>query len=490
MTAADERRVLVVGAGMGAMAAAARLAAAGRPVTVLERAATHGGALGRLARDGFAFDTGPGLLHLPAVWRDLFLKTAPRGRGGPAGELADRLELRKVLDPAVEHRFADGRVLRLPGLSPGGVRRALDETLGAGAGARWGALLSRARETWEAARRPLLEEPLTSAGQRAGLGVARYPARRRGLLRRRAPSLAELAAAELGDPALAAVLTGTVQEYGLDPGRAPADAAVLAYVEQTFGSWYPVGGVRALADALAARCRERGVTFRFGAEVVEVLGSGDRVAGVRLADGEPVAGATVVWGAPRAGAHAGERPAGYGRFTLFLALDGARPPGAAHRTLLHGAGGEEPVTLVLRPDDATLRPGPDRETAVVSALVPHHGDGGLDWSDAALVARWRERLLAATEAAGLRLRERVVWAECRSPLDVARETGAPGGIVPPPALGGAGGAFLAAPNTGRLAGVYRVGAAAHPGGGLAHVGMSGALAAGLIVEGPDWRGSS
>ncbi|MDT0264962.1 NAD(P)/FAD-dependent oxidoreductase [Streptomyces sp. DSM 44915] len=473
--------VVVVGAGMGAMAAAARLATAGRRVTVLERGATHGGALGRLSRGGFSFDTGPGLLHLPAVWRDLFLKTAPRGRGRPPGELADCLELRKVLDPAVEHRFADGRVLRLPGLSPGGVRRALDETVGAGAGERWGALLGRARETWEASRRPLFEEPLTSAEQRGALRAERYPARRRGLLRRRAPSLTELAADELGDQALAAVLTGTVQEYGLDPRSAPADAAVLAYVEQTFGSWYPVGGMRVLADALHTRCRERGVTFRFGAEVAEVLRADGRAAGVRLADGETVAADAVVWGAPRAG----ERAGACGRFTLFLALDGARPAGVAHRTLLHRGG---PVTLVYRPDDATLRPA-GRETAVLSALVPAHGADGLDWSDEALVARWRERLLAAAEAAGLGLRERVLWSVTHTPLDLAAATGAAGGAVPAPALGGADGAFLAAANTGRLAGAYRVGAAAHPGGGLAQVGMSGALAAGLIVEGPGWRGS-
>ncbi|GAA3860118.1 phytoene desaturase family protein [Streptomyces sedi] len=477
--------VVVVGAGMGALAAAARLATAGRAVLVLERAGTHGGAVGRLARDGFAFDTGPGLLHLPAVWRDLFLKTAPRGRGRPPGELADRVDLREVADPAVEHRFGDGRVARLPGLSPGGVRRAWDGVLGAGAGERWGALLGRARAVWEESRRPLFEEPLTSATRRDALHAERYPARRRGVVRRRAPSLAEMARAELGDPALASVLRATVEEYGLDPERAPADAAVLAYVEQTFGTWYPTGGMRALADALRERCEARGVVFRFGAEVTEVLGSGDRVAGVRLAEGETVSAAAVVWGAPRAGV----RAVGQGRFTLFLALDGARPSETAHRTLLHAPERGTPAVRVLRPDDATLRPGPDRETAVVSTPVPAHGADGLDWSDTALVARWRERLLTATERAGLGLRERVLWSECRTPLDVERETGAPGGIIAPPALAGADGAYLAAANDGRLAGLHRVGAAAHPGGGLPHVGMSGALAAGLIVEGPDWRGS-
>src|SRR2546430_1585498 len=64
-----------VGAGMGSLATAARLAAQGHRVAVYERAATYGGGVGRFEREGFAFDTGPGLLHLPAVYRDLFVKT-------------------------------------------------------------------------------------------------------------------------------------------------------------------------------------------------------------------------------------------------------------------------------------------------------------------------------------------------------------------------------------------------------------------------------
>ncbi|MFH0252032.1 NAD(P)/FAD-dependent oxidoreductase, partial [Streptomyces chitinivorans] len=81
------------------------------------------------------------------------------------------------------------------------------------------------------------------------------------------------------------------------------------------------------------------------------------------------------------------------------------------------------------------------------------------------------------------------WREVRTPADTERETGAPGGAVPAPALAGADGAFLRAANSTGTAGLYRVGGSAHPGGGLAHAGMSGALAAGLIVEGDDWRGS-
>src|SRR5689334_24987950 len=64
-------RVVVVGAGLGGLACAIRLAAAGREVTVLERADQPGGRAGRLSLDGYEFDTGPTVLTLPELLDDL-----------------------------------------------------------------------------------------------------------------------------------------------------------------------------------------------------------------------------------------------------------------------------------------------------------------------------------------------------------------------------------------------------------------------------------
>ncbi|MCX2967625.1 MULTISPECIES: phytoene desaturase family protein [Streptomyces] len=479
--------IVVIGAGLGAMAGAARLATSGHRVTVYERRETYGGGVRRVTHAGFGFDTGPGLLHLPAVWRDLFVKTGKR-------PLESCVDLRQV-DPGARHVFADGTGVTLPASSRAGTLRALDAALGEGAGRRWAEVLVRARTVWDATRRPLLEEPGTGGAHPADP----YPAvRRRGLLRRRTPTLAETAADELRDPRLAALLESYALGHGLDPRTAPASAAVLAYLEQTFGAWYVAGGLRALADAVHRRCAERGVRFVFGADVARTLVDDGRVRGVELADGTRVAADAVVdGGCP----HEAPGP-GRARLTLLLALRGARPADAAHRTVVHapdrdaelaalfdGVGpAHAPTVTVLRPDDPAGVPDAEHEAVTVTAVVPPHPSP--DWTDPAVTDAFARRMLEAAARAVPDLRERLLWQRAHTPVDAARETGAPGGVVPAPALAGAApGAPRPVPNPGPAAGGYALGGWAHPGGGLAHAGMSGALVAGLLTEGPGWRGS-
>jgi phytoene desaturase len=519
-------RIAVIGAGMGAMAAAARLAVAGHRVVVYERGRTHGGGVGLFERDGFRFDTGPGLLRLPAVYRDLFVKTGKE-------TLEQTVRLTQV-DPAARHLFGDGTDVLLPNASRAGVLQALDGAFGAGAGERWSDLVNRAREVWDATRRPLLEEPLRTDWQ--ALGSDPYPAApaRRGwfggLLARgggrpTVPTLAEVARRELADPRAAALLESHALAHGLDPRTAPASATVLPYVEQTFGTWYVDGGMRALADALYARCGKRRVEFCFEAEVTGIVEKDGRAAGVELADGTVAEADSVVAGIDpallpallggqepwresedvRPGRGPGAGPPG--RLSVFLALRGGRPGDAVHRTVVHApdreaeltavfgnSGGNglrepcpRPTVTVLRPDDPATRPDDGHEAVTLSAVVAPHGP--VDWTDGEAAEADADRLITAAEAAIPGLRDRILWHEVRTPRDIAADTGVAGGSVPGPALAGAEGRCLYPANLTRLPGLYLAGGWSHPGGGLAHAGMSGALVAGLIVQGQDWRGS-
>ncbi|MFH9807930.1 phytoene desaturase family protein [Streptomyces olivaceus] len=507
-------RIAVIGAGMGAMAAAARLAVAGHRVVVYERTGTYGGAMGRFERNGFSFDTGPGLLPLPAVWRDLFVKTGKE-------PLESRVDLVQV-DPSSRHVFADGTEVALPNASRAGVVAALDAALGAAAAESWGDFLVRARETWDRTRRPLLEEPLWPNWEVLAEREP-YPSvpHRRLLRTRRAGTLSEVGALELRDPRLAALLDGHALAHGLDPRTAPANAAVLPYMEYAFGMWYVRGGgLRELARAVYERCLARRVEFRFDTEVTAVVEKDGRVRGVEPAEGVVEEAEFVVAGVPpdvldrlRSGAGgAPVRPGGgvppqrggASRLTVLLALRGGRPEGTAHRTVVHardreaeldglfGAGpgmAAQPTVTVLRPDDPALVPDADHEAVTLSAPVPAP-PAGTGRAAAGVSARQQaERLIDVAGRAVPGLRDRLLWHEVRGPADVAAATGAADGAIPAPALAGAGGRLLHAANSTGTHGLFTVGGWSHPGGGLPHAGMSGALVAGLVVEGPEFRGS-
>jgi phytoene dehydrogenase-like protein len=344
---------------------------------------------------------------------------------------------------------------------------------------------------------------------------------------RRAGTLAEVGAWELRDARLTALLESHALVYGLDPRVTPASAAVLPYMEHAFGTWYVRGGIRELARAVYERCLERGVEFRFTTSVERIVEKDGRVVGVELSgggsespvpEGTPgtrgpgggtfaeadfvvagvapgVLGALLPGAALRSGDEVPPQPGASSRLTVLLALRGGRPGGAAHRTVVHTVDrdgeldrlfGERPgvpaapTVVVSRPDDPALVPDAEHEAVVLTVTVP----SGAQVSEADV-----ERVLVAAERSLPGLRDRLLWHEVRTPADIAAATGAEGGAVPAPALAAADGRLLHPSNSTRIPGLFAAGGWAHPGGGLPHAGMSGALVAGLIVEGPEFQGS-
>ena len=74
-------RIVVVGAGLGGLAAAIRLQAAGHAVTLVEKRAQLGGRAGQLKADGYTFDMGPSIITAPHLLRDLWSSAGARLRG-------------------------------------------------------------------------------------------------------------------------------------------------------------------------------------------------------------------------------------------------------------------------------------------------------------------------------------------------------------------------------------------------------------------------
>jgi phytoene desaturase len=498
---ADVARVVVVGAGLGGLAAAARLAARGHRVTVVEQGERVGGKLGWFARDGHAFDTGPSLVTLPQVYRDLFAAT-----GGPLEDAVDLVRL----DPAVTYRFADGSRLDVPGHAAD-IPSAMD-SWSPGAGGQWTALMERAERMWRISEEPFLRRPLQGAATLARL------ARRPSDVTTVAPweTLRGLGARYLADPRLRMLLDRYATYSGSDPRRAPAVLATVPYAEQTFGSWYVRGGLHGLAVAVAGRAESLGVRIRTGCRVTRVLVEGGRAAGVELADGSRVPADVVVCGADAAVLYGDLLPSlpgtrrvrrDLGRttpslsgFVLLLALRG-RTPGLAHHTVLFPedydaefdavfgtgrfAGSPRPVVdptvYVSAPDDPSLRPDDDSESWFVLVNAPRHDPSrGVDWDAPGLADRYADTVLDVMASRGLDVRDRVRRRVVRTPADLEQETGSVGGSIYGTSSNGARAAFLRPANASPVPGLFLVGGSSHPGGGLPLVALSAEIVAGLI----------
>ena len=260
-------RVVVIGAGVGGLAAAIRLAHAGHAVTVLEQAAMPGGKCGHvrarrllLGLGAVAADDAVGVRG--AVRRHR--RAAARRARAAAGRAGHALP------------FADGSGFDLSADLPRSV--AALEAWSPGAGADWERFLATCAGMWHASL-PVPDRPAAVAA------APRRGRRRPGDLLRVKPwwTLRQLARAHARDPRLRMVIERFATYAGADPRRAPAALAVAGYVEHAFGAWHPRGGLYGLVEAMARRLDALGGELRLGTPVRRVIRRDGAARGVETA---------------------------------------------------------------------------------------------------------------------------------------------------------------------------------------------------------------
>ena len=275
-------RVVVIGAGMGGLAAAVALARDGFAVTVVEKEAAPGGKMRRVQVGDAFLDGGPTVLTMPWVFRGLF---------EASGVDFDRAVPTVPLSILASHHWKDGSTLDL---FADAVRSeaAIRDFAGAGEATAFRDFKADAKRLYDLLEGPFILSDRRSVPDMMGaLGVA-------GLAELWRLGRVETLWAALGrrfrDPRLRQLFARYATYTGSSPFLAPATLMLVAEVEMQ-GVLAVKGGMHALATAMADLAIGEGASLRFSAPVREILAKGGRCTGVRLADGEDLPADAVVF---------------------------------------------------------------------------------------------------------------------------------------------------------------------------------------------------
>ncbi len=281
-----QERIVVIGAGMGGLATAIRLAAAGVPVRLLEAQPQPGGKMRTLPSAAGPVDAGPTVLTMRHVFDALF------EAGGTRLEDHVTLERERLL---ARHFWTDGSVLDLWDDADRSAE-AVRHWGGARAEAEFRAFSARARRLFEAFDGPMMRAAEPSLGAVVA-HVLRHP---RLIVDMGLGSLAGALRGQFREPRLRQLFGRYATYVGGSPYRSPAVLGLIWHAEAS-GVWRVRGGMHKLAQAMAGLAERLGAEIAYGTQAARIEMQGGRVAAVVTEDGARIAcGGVVHAGDPKA----------------------------------------------------------------------------------------------------------------------------------------------------------------------------------------------
>ena len=481
-------KAVVVGAGMGGLAAAIRLAAMGLSVTVVEAAEAPGGKARAIPSAAGPVDCGPTVLTLRHVFDALFALGGAR--------LEDHVTL--IPQPVLaRHWWPESPTLDLFPEREANIEaiRTFAGPREAEAFARFDRLAEGLFQTFDA---PVMQAARPDLAAIARASLARptlWPALLPGL------SLNRLLRQYFRDPRLVQLFARYATYVGGRPRHSPAVLSLIWRAEGA-GVWAVAGGMHSLAAALAQVAEGMGVRFRYATRARRIVTQGGRVTGVEVEGGTLPAGICVFNGEPAAlttglmgEAAARALPA---RATQPRSLSAwvwafaARPHGAdlIHHNVFftedpeaefgpigRGDMPEKPTLYICAEDRAALPP-PDaleRFEIILNAPAGDHSHPDEE-------ARCRTRTFQRLRRFGLTFSPDPQASSLTTPAMLARRFPASEGAIYGRSPEGAMATFQRPTARTALPGLYLAGGGAHPGAGVPMAALSGMHAAEAIRQ--------
>ena len=490
-------RIAVIGSGLGGLAAAVTLAARGYQVSVFEKNEWLGGKAAVLQEDGFRFDMGPTILIRPSVLRRIFSEAGRR--------LEDYLTMVR-LDPQWRCFFDDGLVLDLED-NLQAMAGTLDG-IGPGMGEGFLRFQQLSEQLHSISEKFFFWRPVGSMWDTLDMKGAFSIAVLKDVMRMRlGQTVAGTIREFIPDARVAQMLDHYTQYVGSSPDASPAILCAIGHMQSEEGIWYPMGGTRAVPEALVRLGRELGVEYRASTEVERLTMEDGKVTGL-VVEGETLRFDAVVSnedavrtyrelvGGEAARKFEKERtyePACSG-VVLYLGLK-KRYEHLAHHSFVFSRDPQEEFHHIYDLGE----PAPDptcylaSTTRTEAGTAPEGGDAlyelvhtpywrpGQDWD--AMFPSYRQVILNKLKrTAGMPdLEERIVFERALTPVDIhERYKVLNGAIYGLSSHGRWNGAFKPSNRRRDPDGLFLAGGAAHPGPGMPMVLMSGWIAADAV----------
>ncbi|MCU0800301.1 MAG: phytoene desaturase [Rhodobacteraceae bacterium] len=491
---------IVIGAGIGGLAAAMRLGAKGYRVTVIDRLDMPGGRGTAISEGGHRFDLGPTIVTVPQGLRDLW---------AACGRRLDHDVTLVPMDPFYEIRWRDGSKFTMCGDKA--AMAAEVARLSPGDSAGYARFLRDAEARYQFGFENLGRRPMHRLWDLIKVlpQFAMFRADR---------SIYAHAARRVKDERLRMALSFHPLFIGGDPFHVTSMYALVSHLEAAFGVHYAMGGVAAIAAAMGRVIEGQGGVLRLNTEVDAVLIEGGRAAGVRLAGGEVVRAPLVVSNAdaghtydrllrhaPRkrwTSARLKRTRWSMGLFVWYFGTKGTAGlwPDVGHHTILNGPRykgltrdifikgklADDMSLYVHRPSvtDPSCAPAGD-DTFYALSPVPHLGhDNGVDWE--AEAEPYRQKVVKVLEEQLLPgLSSHLTSSRVFTPLTFQHRYLSPYGAgfsIEPRILQSAW--FRPHNVSEELPGLYLAGAGTHPGAGLPGVIASAEVLGKLVPDAP------
>jgi phytoene desaturase len=506
MTTNGSERVIVVGGGLGGLAAAVELRSRGARVLLIESNTHLGGKMNLLTEGGFAFDMGPTILTLPEVLCGIIRRAG--------GRVADFIDLVR-LDPQWRCRFEDGAVIDLLE-DVDAMARHLDATLpGGGAGAGYRALIEYSRRMNRLSRGVFFYKDVGGVGDVIRGTQAGDPTILRDAMAMRPHStVARTVAKFIPERHTRQIVEHFLQYVGSSPFLAPAILTMIASAQTDQGCWYPMGGTRMVARALARLAEQTGVEVIMGERVARITHEQGRVTGVALESGRVIPSVAVVSncdvqrtlrdlvaspGAEAEGTRISRRytPACSG-VVLYLGLD-RQYDGLAHHNFFfsrdsesefddiyrRGVPARDPTLYVAAPSRTDPGQAPEGgEALYILVHTPFIRPGSSQADQSRFLAEYRPVILEKLKRMGMEdIESRIVVDRSLTPSGIERMYNAEGGAIYGLASHGRLAGGFKPRNTSRvLRGLYFAGGSVNPGPGMPMVMMSGVTAADAVAR--------